>query len=242
MEQNGTKLMVFRYISNEKTLTLRKNKILKKPMLSLTLQTTGTAFYQQDAFWIITVMVSIMCFLITMYVYLRRRFAREIAYRKKLAHSYERELDTQQAILERTKEELERVKKQIEAYKTELKEKERLLEEKIAQNKSFMKLLHQTEMEGNARDIVNAVRMASEGKHTMSDADWKMLLHAIDELYPTFNDTLIRKLGKIDRQELRVCCLIRIGLTNPQIQNIMNLPRTTVWRWVRKYDWITTMP
>lgn len=210
-----------------------------KTVLPLLLSAAAPAPYRQDAFWIITVMISIMCFLIIMYAYLRKKFAREIAYRKKLVHSYEKELDRQQAVLERTKAELDRVAKEIEAYKAELREKERLLEEKISQNKDFIKLLHQTEIEGNAKDIINTVKKASEGRHAMTDDEWKALLHAVDELYPAFNDTLIRRLGKVDRQELRVCYLIKIGLTNPQIQNVMNLPRTTVWRWVKKYGWIT---
>lgn len=213
---------------------------------------TSQPIYRQDAFWIVAVMLIIMCFLLLTYIYVRRRFAREIAYRKRLVHSYEKELDRQKAEtmrkedelrrqrlnLEHTKEELERVTREIEAYKIELRAKELSLEEKIRQNKAFIKLLHQTELEGSATDIVNAVRQSSMGRHDMSDADWKMLLRAVDELYPTFNDTLARRMGTADRQEMRVCYLIRIGLTNPQIQNITGLPRTTVWRWVKKYEWI----
>lgn len=208
--------------------------------IPLTLSTTGTPLYQQDAFWIIAVMIFIMCFLVAINIFVRRKFEKEIAYRKKMVHSYEKELETQKLTLERTKKELERVTKEIDNYKAQLKEKERLLEEKISQNKDFIKLLHQTKMEDNAKEIVDVVKKASEGRHTMTDDEWKTLLHAVDELYPTFNDMLIRRIGKVDRQELRVCYLMRIGLANPQIQNITNLPRTTVWRWVKKYEWIGT--
>lgn len=215
----------------------------------------GIPYYKDDSFWIMVVMISIMLFLVLMYFYLRRKFVREIAYRKNIARSYEKALDLQRTemrkkeeelhrqriILENTKAELDLITKEIETYKIKLSEKEKLLEEKIKQNKSFMRLLHQTELEGNAKDIVDAVKKASNGQYEMSDVDWKMLLQAVDELYPSFNDQLIRKIGRIDRQELRVCYLIRIGLTNPQIQNIMNLPRTTVWRWTKKYEWISDM-
>lgn len=195
--------------------------------LHLPLLLTATAAYHQDATWIVAVMIFIMCFLLATYIYVRHRFAREIAYRKSLVRSYERELD--------------RVNTEIDYYKAALKEKEAQLEEKIEQNKSFIRLLHQTEIEGNAKDIVSAVRRASQGQHAMTEADWQALLHAIDELYPTFRDVLSRRLGRIDRQELRVCYLIRIGLSNPQIQNITGLPRTTVWRWVKKNEWILTV-
>lgn len=192
--------------------------------LYITLLLTATAAYHQDATLIVGVMIFIVCFLLATYLYVRHRFAREIAYRKSLVHSYEKELD--------------RVTREIDYYKAALKEKEALLEEKIQQNKSYLRLLHQTEIEGSAKDIVSAVRRASQGQYRMEEDDWQALLHAIDELYPTFNDTLSRKLGRIDRQELRVCYLIRIGLSNPQIQNITGLPRTTVWRWVKKNEWI----
>lgn len=128
---------------------------------------------------------------------------------------------------------------EIENYKSVLKEKEKMLEGLVNQNKSFMRLLHQTELEGSADDIIDAVRQSSEGKRVMEEDDWKRLMAAVDQRYPDFNDTLIRRMGRVDRQELRVCYLLRIGLNNPQIQNILNLPRTTVWRWTKKYEWIT---
>lgn len=221
--------------------------------LHLSLTAHATAIYHQDAFWVMAVSVLIVCFLIAVFIILRKKFTREIVYQRKIARSYERELEQQrkdnrlkedelhrqEQRLAHTQSELDRVSIEIENYKNVLKEKEQMLEDLINQNKSFMRLLHQTELEGSAQSIVNAVKQASEGRHIMSDEDWKMLLQAVDQLYPDFNDLLIRKLGRVDRQELRVCYLIRIGLSNPQIQNVTNLPRTTVWRWTKKYEWIT---
>lgn len=223
-----------------------------RPFTLLLLSVNDTSFYHHDAYYVIGVMIFIMCFLVATYIYVRHRFAREIAYRKKLVRSFEKELEAQKEEvrkkeaeirvqrqnLERSKAELERVTSEIEAYKVELQVKEKQLEDKIRQNKSFIKLLHQTELEGSAKDIINVTKAASEGLHTMTDDDWKTLLHAVDKLYPSFNDELIRRTGNADRQELRVCYLMRIGLNNPQIQNVTGLPRTTVWRWVKKYEWI----
>lgn len=222
MEQSGTNLMLSYRIFQEKVLPLWQNR---KDM---------------SGYGVIAVMVAIMCFLVVMYIYVRKKFEREIAYRRKLVHSYEKELDTQRCNLENTKRELERVTKEIDNYKNELASKELLLEEKIKQNKTFIKLLHQTEIEVNAEEIIGIVKEASEGRHTMSDEDWKMFLHAVDERYPTFKNSLVQRLGKVNRQEMRLCYLMKIGMTNPQIQNIMDLPRTTVWRWTKKYEWITT--
>lgn len=211
--------------------------------------------YRQDAFWVMAVSVLIMVFLIVVFIILRKKFDREIVYQRKIARSYERELmrqrndnqimedelHRQEQRLANTQSELDRVSIEIENYKSLLREKEQMLEGIISQNKSFMRLLHQTKLEGSAQDIIDAVRRSSEGRHELSDEEWKQLLLAIDKLYPDFTDLLIRKLGRVDRQELRVCYLIRIGLSNPQIQNITNLPRTTVWRWTKKYEWIASL-
>lgn len=74
----------------------------------------------------------------------------------------------------------------------------------------------------------------------MSTADWKQLYQAIDELYPLFNDRLLKELGHFNEQQMQVCYLMRAGLSKPQIQNMTNLSRVTIWRWVKKYDWVMT--
>ena len=120
----------------------------------------------------------------------------------------------------------------------ELKEKEQQLTEKMEQNKTFIKLLHQSELEGKAEDVIHDIRMSSTGRKNMGSADWKQLYQAVDELYPTFKDRLLKELGTFTEQQMQVCYLMRIGLSKPQIQNMTNLARVTIWRWVKKYDWV----
>ncbi len=72
----------------------------------------------------------------------------------------------------------------------------------------------------------------------MTAADWKKLYQAVDELYPSFKDRLLKELGTFTEQQMQVCYLMRIGLSKTQIQNMTNLSRSTVWRWVKKYDWV----
>jgi DNA-binding NarL/FixJ family response regulator len=78
------------------------------------------------------------------------------------------------------------------------------------------------------------------GKKYMKSADWKQLYQAIDELYPLFKNKLLIELGTFTEQQMQVCYLMRAGLSKPQIQNMTNLSRVTVWRWVKKYDWVLT--
>lgn len=112
------------------------------------------------------------------------------------------------------------------------------IEKKESQNKTFIKLLHQSELESKAEDVINAIKQSSTGKKDMKAADWKQLYQAVDELYPTFKDQLLKELGTFTEQQMQVCYLMRIGLSKPQIQNMTNLSRVTVWRWVKKYDWV----
>ena len=60
----------------------------------------------------------------------------------------------------------------------------------------------------------------------------------MDELNPLFKDRLLKELGIFTEQQMQVFYLMRIGLSKPQIQNMTNLSRVTVWRWVKKYDWV----
>ena len=117
-------------------------------------------------------------------------------------------------------------------------EKEQLQAEKEEQNKALIKLLHQSDLEGTAEEVIEVVRQSSTGRRDMTAAEWKQLYHAVDELYPLFKDRLAKELGTFTEQQQQVCYLMRIGLTNPQIQNMTNLSRPTVWRWVKKYDWV----
>ena len=113
-----------------------------------------------------------------------------------------------------------------------------MVREKQEQNKTLMGLLHQSELDGKAEDVIHAIRQSSIGKGEMTAADWKRLYQAVGELHPTFKDRLLRELGTFTEQQMQVCYLMRIGLSKTQIQNMTNLSRSTVWRWVKKYDWV----
>lgn len=135
----------------------------------------------------------------------------------------------------------------VVAFSSQLKrlseEEDRLrdmVREKQEQNKTILQFLHQSELEGKAEDVILAVRQSSTGKRDMTSAEWKQLYHAVDELYPSFRDKLLKELGTFTEQQMQVCYLMRIGLSKPQIQNMTNLSRSTVWRWVNKYDWVNT--
>ena len=129
---------------------------------------------------------------------------------------------------------------EVIALSSDIVTKEQQLTEKMEQNKTFIKMLHHSEMEGKAEDVIQAVRQSSIGKRDMTSADWQQLYQAVDELYPTFRARLLHELGTFTEQQMQVCYLMRIGLSKSEIQNITNLSRSTVWRWVKKYNWVNS--
>ena len=121
-----------------------------------------------------------------------------------------------------------------------LEETQGQLEEKRRQSQSLLQKLRHSEMQENADDVIARVRLAADGKRRIDEADWKRLFSAVDSLYPDFSDMLLSQTTALNDQQMQVCYLMRAGLSKTQIQNMTNLSRVTIWRWVKKYDWVMT--
>ena len=138
------------------------------------------------------------------------------------------------------KERLDDINRQLQQSRAELKSKEEMLNSKMEQNRSFLSLLHRSELEGRAGDVLEAVKKSAGGIQKMTAEDWRRLYAAVNEIHPDFRSLLTERLGRFSEEQMQVCYLVRVGLTNPQIQNLTGLPRATVWRWVKKYEWAAT--
>lgn len=150
--------------------------------------------------------------------------------------------------LKKSSRELDDVKQKLQLVNQELSENndllrrtEEMLEEKKEQNRTFIKLLHQSEFEGKAEDVIRAVREASKGKKEMSLAEWKQLYNAVDELHPTFHEEILKQHKRVSEKEMRVLYLIRIGLSKQQIINMTDIARVTIWRWEKKFEWVMAL-
>ncbi|MBQ0057066.1 MAG: hypothetical protein KBT20_05345 [Bacteroidales bacterium] len=127
---------------------------------------------------------------------------------------------------------------ELEVMSKELTETELISNERLSQNQTLVKLLHQTEMEKTSKEIITALRQTSIGRRHMSNEDWRLFYSAVDKLYPSFKDTLLQKLDKYTEEKMQVCYLMRIGFSKSEIQNITGLSRATVWRWSKTFSWI----
>ena len=134
--------------------------------------------------------------------------------------------------------EIERVSLQEKNLRDELARKESELYEKMAQNKTLVRLLHQSELTDKAEEVIESIRQVSNGEKTMSQSDWDQLFTAVNALYPDFKEQMVNKCDALTEQQTQFCYLLRIGLSNVQIKNVTNMSRVTVWRWMKKFEWI----
>lgn len=140
--------------------------------------------------------------------------------------------------MERIKAEKENMQEQIQTIENELSANKLLLAAKQEENKRIVALLHKSRLKENAADIIMTIKNSSVGKHTMTTEEWNKLYQSVDELCPDLMEKMIHYLGNFTEQQQQVCYLMTIGLTNTQIENLTNIPHVTVWRWVKKYDWV----
>lgn len=151
------------------------------------------------------------------------------------------QLKRSEAALEVARKQKESISVQLAEASREIKEKESLWEEIMEQNRSLFNLLHKSELEGAAAEVMRAVKESADGKRQLTSADWQQICKAVDELYPTFKNCLLEKAGRLTEEKLKFCYLLRIGLLNPQIENLLPISRATVWRWSRKYSWVVEL-
>lgn len=147
----------------------------------------------------------------------------------------ESELDVVKLALKNTNDELQSINTQLETKNKELQEKENELEQKLEQNRQLVRLLHHSDLESNAENIIEDIKKAAEGKYMMKAQDWKQFYQAVDKLYPSLQKELAQQFGTLEEQCIQVCYLLHAGFSNSQIQNLIPRSRVTIWRWIKKY-------
>ena len=150
-------------------------------------------------------------------------------------------------ILTEAQEDIANKKRELEEMTNELLKNERLLKEtkeelsdKLSQNLSLMQMLHQTKLEENESNVITDLRQAAVGKKQLTNEDYGRIFAIVNNIYPNFKAKLLLNNGSLSELQMRVCYLMRIGLTGPQINNIVDVSRSTIWRWLKKNEWIYT--
>ena len=144
------------------------------------------------------------------------------------------EIENEKRCIEEKEKELRKLNAANSRLSKELQNAKEDFDMLVAQNCELTKQTIMNNMAKSNGDIIEKVKKTSKGKYHLSDDEWKELLGAIDKLYPEFTHEVQAKFKKINEPLLRVCYLLKIGLTGPEIANITDYPRQTVWDRIKK--------
>ena len=143
---------------------------------------------------------------------------------------------------ERSEEELaaarqthERLMGELEECSEQIRAGERLLAEKLEQNQAFVRLIHLSELEEKAEEVAESITQSAKSMHRMKASEWKKLYRAVDEMQPTFHESLAREFGRLTEKQMQFCYLMRSGMSKAQVQDITGMSRITVWRWAKRF-------
>ena len=153
-----------------------------------------------------------------------------------LIEKKEQELEAEKAAVDKKQRELERMTATNDSLSKQLADAEGDFKMLIAQNRELTKLTLMSNISENAKEIVDKVKKAAQGKYRLNDAEWKELLGAVDNLYPEFTYEVQSKFKRINEPMLRVCYLLKIGLSGPEIVNLTDYPRQTVWDRIKRIE------
>lgn len=150
----------------------------------------------------------------------------------------EQQLASAQSEIAAKEQKMKEISEELQHNEQLLETTQKRLNDKMKQSEQLMQMLHKAELEDSASDVVEAVRKSAEGKKKLSATEWQQLYSAVNSLYPDFKDSLMSRDGNLSEQQMQMCYLMRIGLTGPQINNVVDISRTTVWRWTNANKWI----
>ena len=192
----------------------------------------------------IIVMILLLMLLLFFHYYRQRRLLNIIIERNNavdnargLIQKYEEELDRSHNIIEAKEKELATKYSMIETLDVELKNAEDSIKRLMVQNETLTKFALMKKFSAGTEDaaeIIAKYKRAADGKCTLSEDDWSELIAAVDCVYPNFTSEINERLKDIKLHNLRICYLLKIGMTNPQIVNITGNPPQTVWYRVKR--------
>lgn len=116
----------------------------------------------------------------------------------------------------------------IRALNNTIAENEAILQERQKQIKELVRLSLQEKASIDAAAVLQKFRDASSGKAKVDNADWKNLYLAVEAMYPGFRESVIA-MPRCSEKVVQTAYLLKTGFNNPQIANLTDCSRTTVW-------------
>ena len=115
---------------------------------------------------------------------------------------------------------------------------ERILKERTERIQKMQQLIRQGDLAEKAEQVVKNIYDTQQEKRRLGKKDWAKFYAAMDAMYPPFKDCLMEISKRMKPEKMKVAYLMLAGLPGPQIEDLMETPRSTVWRWIGELDWI----
>lgn len=114
------------------------------------------------------------------------------------------------------------------------------IEEDLLRQRTQTKVLMRISRLNQAREDIGQVvqdleKIALHGR-SMNDEEWKKLRDSVDAQFPTFATSVAENIPRMKEVLLRTCYLMKIGMSNQQIEILTNSAHQTVWNRVRKIN------
>lgn len=136
--------------------------------------------------------------------------------------------------INRLKADAARLDKENLELKGELMKSHEEITKKQMQNEELMKYALSCKINVEHNDVLSIFQDAAHGKRNIKDDEWEMLFSTIDSTYPEFRRNILDNIKRLSKPVLQTAYLIKMGMSNSQITNIMNTPPQTVWYRVKK--------
>lgn len=213
----------------------RENKLL----------TENELYQKRNFYYALTGSVVIILFLIVFYHIRKKQLLKIISLDEKIKdineekkrvelQFQERERELKQA--EKDKEEME---KTLANANDELLQMKAELQEKVKRNRQIISLLHQNQLETNAEEIFERIKMTAQNKNKLSAKDWNDLYSVVDGQWPAFKEEICQHLSPLTNHRKRVCYLKKAGFSAREIEDITDISHSTIWRIIAQCeDWI----
>lgn len=146
-----------------------------------------------------------------------------------LLHSKNLEIDRLSSDIAQRESDIVTKEEQIKDLDSQIARAEEQIKSKILQNNTLMQYALMKNTEDSADEVIEKFKKASVGMHVLTHDEWQELLAAVDEMYPDFKNQLQTHMPRFNEQIIHTAYLLKAGLSNPQIVNLMDTTRQTVW-------------
>lgn len=168
------------------------------------------------------------------YVIRKNRYLKVLQEKNATIGSLRDEINEKSAIIVDHKQLLANKEALLRNLDEQLQSSQRDIEQKILFNNEVIRqslILANTELDDEIKDLL---KRAKSGTVSLSEHHWQTLFTSIDRQYPEFLSELQRRVNRLSIDLMKTAYLMKAGVSNPDIEKLMDAKHQTVWARVNK--------